>query len=77
METYGIDFLTPLFVIYISNHPHHQLGEVELGGYDAFNLITNPPLHMLKQQIKGHAEFAVQQVRNKCIHVYVYTYVCI
>lgn len=43
---------------------HPQLGEVEIGGYDAFNLITNPPLHMLKKQIQGHAEFAVQQVRN-------------
>jgi hypothetical protein len=24
METYGIDFLTPLFVIYISKHHYHH-----------------------------------------------------
>jgi hypothetical protein len=28
METYGIDFLTPLFVIYISKHHHHHKGSL-------------------------------------------------
>jgi hypothetical protein len=30
METYGTDFLTPLFVIYISKHHHHHYQGNEL-----------------------------------------------
>jgi hypothetical protein len=40
---------------------HPQLGEVELGGFDDFNLITNPPTALLRQEVEGHAAFAVYQ----------------
>ena len=40
---------------------HPQLGPVQLGGIDTFRLITNPPMHMLKDEVCKHAEFAVYQ----------------
>lgn len=40
---------------------HPQLGEVELGGADYFNLTTNPPAHLMLDEVKGHAEFALHQ----------------
>jgi hypothetical protein len=41
------------------NHP--QLGAIEIGGPDDFNLITNPPEHLLKVEVAKHAEFALYQ----------------
>jgi hypothetical protein len=41
---------------------HPQLGYVELGGPNHFKLLSNPPLHMLKQEVAPHADFAVYQV---------------
>lgn len=40
---------------------HPQLGLVQLGGADHFNLTTNPPGHLMLNEVKGHAEFAVYQ----------------
>lgn len=40
---------------------HPQLGEIEIGGCDSFRLSSNPPLHMLREEVKGHAAFAVFQ----------------
>jgi hypothetical protein len=44
---------------YEFNHP--QLGLVELGGPDEFNLMINPPKHLLLKEVAPHAEFAVHQ----------------
>ena len=41
------------------NHP--QLGAVEIGGLDWFNVLTNPPLARLAEEVRPHAEFAVFQ----------------
>ena len=38
---------------------HPQLGAVEIGGNDAFNLWSNPPKHLLEREIAPHAEIAV------------------
>ena len=38
---------------------HPQLGRVELGGADGFNLWSNPPLGLLEAEIAPHAEVAV------------------
>jgi hypothetical protein len=43
---------------------HPQLGMVELGGINEFKLMYNPPTHMLKHEVAGHAEFAIYQVKN-------------
>ncbi len=40
---------------------HPQLGPVELGGPDDFHLFTNPPLHLLRDEVAPHAEFALYQ----------------
>ena len=46
---------------FVSWYPftHPQLGAVELGGADKFRLIMNPPLHLLKDEVMRHADFAV------------------
>ncbi len=40
---------------------HPQLGPVEIGGWDAISTWTNPPLTRLRDEVAGHAAFAVQQ----------------
>ncbi|MHB8636868.1 MAG: M14 family metallopeptidase [Fimbriimonadaceae bacterium] len=40
---------------------HSQLGEVELGGWDAFYAFRNPPLHLLEKEIAPFAEWVVWQ----------------
>lgn len=40
---------------------HPQLGMVELGGWDDLSTWTNPPPHLLGDEIAGHADFAVHQ----------------
>jgi hypothetical protein len=40
---------------------HPQLGTVELGGWNELSTWTNPPLHMLRDEIAPHADFAIHQ----------------
>ena len=40
---------------------HPQLGPVEIGGVDWFHVTSNPPLQLLADEIRPHAEFAVYQ----------------
>jgi hypothetical protein len=40
---------------------HPQLGPVELGGWNSLYSWINPPLHLLRDEIDGHADFAVAQ----------------
>ncbi len=40
---------------------HPQLGRVELGGWDDIQSWINPPLALLAEEVKGHAEFAIYQ----------------
>ncbi|MEI7754681.1 MAG: M14 family metallopeptidase [Actinomycetota bacterium] len=49
---------------------HPQLGRVEIGGMDWFNVMTNPPLHLLVDEIKPHADFAVfQALASPCLEI--------
>jgi hypothetical protein len=40
---------------------HPQLGPVELGGWNQLHSWTNPPLHLLCEEVDRHADFAVAQ----------------
>ena len=40
---------------------HPQLGPIEIGGLDWFNVLTNPPPTLLADEVRAHAEFAVFQ----------------
>ncbi len=40
---------------------HPQLGPVELGGWNQLHSWTNPPLHLLCDEVDRHADFAVAQ----------------
>lgn len=40
---------------------HPQLGPVELGGWNHLYSWTNPPLHLLRQEVEAHGAFAVAQ----------------
>ncbi|MEZ5294983.1 MAG: hypothetical protein R2697_01515 [Ilumatobacteraceae bacterium] len=40
---------------------HPQLGGVELGGWNDLTTWTNPPAHLLRDEVAGHADFAVYQ----------------
>jgi len=40
---------------------HPQLGPVELGGWNDLYSWTNPPLHLLRDEVDGHGAFAVAQ----------------
>ncbi len=46
---------------YVDWYPfeHHQLGPVELGGWDIVRFWFNPPLSRLEQEVKPHADFAL------------------
>ncbi|MEQ9161841.1 MAG: M14 family metallopeptidase, partial [Ilumatobacter fluminis] len=40
---------------------HPQLGSVELGGWTDLTTWTNPPAHLLREEVTAHADFAVHQ----------------
>ncbi|MEO6571162.1 MAG: M14 family metallopeptidase [Ilumatobacteraceae bacterium] len=40
---------------------HPQLGAIELGGWDDLSTWTNPPLHLLHDEVAPHADFAIHQ----------------
>ena len=40
---------------------HPQLGPIELGGWNDLHTWTNPPPHLLLEEVTGHADFAVHQ----------------
>lgn len=40
---------------------HPQLGPVELGGWNDLTTWTNPPAHLLRDEVAAHADFAVHQ----------------
>jgi murein tripeptide amidase MpaA len=40
---------------------HPQLGPVQIGGWDTLSTWTNPPLHLLHDEVASHADFAVFQ----------------
>ena len=40
---------------------HPQLGPVELGGWDDLSTWTNPPRHLLRDEVRPHADFAIHQ----------------
>ncbi|MFN3258121.1 MAG: M14 family metallopeptidase [Ilumatobacter sp.] len=40
---------------------HPTLGPVELGGWNLLTTWSNPPPSMLRQEVEGHADFAVHQ----------------
>ena len=44
---------------YTFDHP--QLGSIELGGWDELSTWTNPPLHLLRDEVRPHADFAIHQ----------------
>jgi Zinc carboxypeptidase len=44
---------------YPFDHPH--LGPVELGGWDDLWCWLNPPLSLLRNEVQGHADFAIHQ----------------
>jgi hypothetical protein len=49
---------------------HPQLGAVEIGGLDWFHVATNPPLALLVDEIRPHAEFAVfQALAAPCVEI--------
>lgn len=40
---------------------HPQLGSIEIGGWDTLSTWTNPPAHLLRDEVSAHADFAVFQ----------------
>ncbi|HAY66662.1 MAG TPA: carboxypeptidase, partial [Acidimicrobiaceae bacterium] len=49
---------------------HPQLGMVELGGWNGLYSWTNPPLHLLREEVDSHCEFAVHQaLAAPCIEI--------
>jgi Zinc carboxypeptidase len=40
---------------------HPQLGPIEIGGWDDLTTFTNPPGHLLRDEIAPHADFAIHQ----------------
>ena len=40
---------------------HPQLGAIELGGWNDLLAWTNPPLHLLRDEVAPHADFAIHQ----------------
>ena len=49
---------------------HPQLGPVEIGGLDWFRVVSNPPLPLLVDEIRPHAEFAVfQALAAPCLEI--------
>ncbi len=63
-DQYG-DFYVPWAAF---DHP--QLGPVEIGGMDWIRLFVNPPLPLLVDEIRPHAEFAVfQALAAPCLEI--------
>lgn len=49
---------------------HPQLGPVEIGGIDWFRVASNPPLPLLVDEIRAHADFAVfQALTAPCLEI--------
>lgn len=49
---------------------HPQLGPVEIGGLDWFRVASNPPLALLANEIRPHADFAVfQALAAPCLEI--------
>jgi hypothetical protein len=49
---------------------HPQLGPIEIGGLDWFHMFVNPPLPLLVDEIRPHAEFAVfQALAAPCLSI--------
>jgi len=49
---------------------HPQLGQVEIGGFDWFRVLSNPPLTLLADEVRPHAEFAVHQaLAAPCVEI--------
>ncbi len=49
---------------------HPQLGEIEIGGWDDMQTWTNPPLALLADEVRPHAEFAIYQaLAAPCIEI--------
>jgi murein tripeptide amidase MpaA len=46
---------------FVDWHPfdHPQLGPVEIGGWDEFRVLSNPPTKYMEAEVKPHADFAV------------------
>ena len=44
---------------YAFDHP--QLGPIDLGGWNWLSTWTNPPVSLLRDEVAGHAEFAIRQ----------------
>ncbi len=40
---------------------HPQLGPIEIGGWDDLSTWVNPPAHLLRAEVSGHADFAIHQ----------------
>jgi hypothetical protein len=40
---------------------HPQLGPLELGGWNHLTTWTNPPVHLLRDEVAPHADFAIHQ----------------
>ena len=40
---------------------HPQLGPIEIGGWDDLTTWTNPPGHLLRDEVTPHADFAIHQ----------------
>jgi hypothetical protein len=55
-DEHGVEILFPW-----RTFDHPQLGTVEIGGWDAMQSWTNPPLAFLAAEVQGHAEFAIHQ----------------
>ncbi len=60
---------------YVDWYPfdHPQLGEIELGGWNSLTTWVNPPPSRLRDEVAGHADFAVHQAlcspRLEIVHV--------
>ena len=56
-----------------SSFDHPQLGAVEIGGWDDLTTWTNPPGHLLRDEVAPHADFAIHQAlcspRLELVHV--------
>jgi hypothetical protein len=52
---------------------HPQLGPIEIGGWDDLTTWTNPPGHLLPEEVAPHADFAIHQAlcspRLELVHV--------
>ena len=57
---------------YVAWYPfeHPQLGPIELGGWHHAGIWTNPPLHLLREEVAPHARWAVAQaMASPCLEI--------